>query len=119
MKTLFAHDLRMARRKSGLSQKDVSILLNAGEKELSALEGGKRLPTILQATKLSLIFNRLFPSLHAMVRETARQELFQQIPSLPSEGKKGVVDKFNRDNTLKRLEARLIDALIKREDGTA
>lgn len=119
MQSLFAHDLRIARRRSGLSQKDVSILLGTSEKEISALEGGRKLPSLLQITKLSLIFNRVFPSLYDMLGKTARHELFQQIPSLPATGKKGVVDTFNRDNTLKRIETRLIDALTKRKDGAA
>lgn len=119
MNTLFANDLRVARRNSGLSQTDVAILLDTSEKDVSAVESGKRLPTLLQITKLSLVFNKVFPSLYANVRQTARQELFQQIPSLPAEGKKGAKDTFNRENTLKRLEQRLIDILMKSGDGTA
>ena len=119
MKSLFAQDLKVARRRSGLSQKDIAILLDASEKEVSSVECGKRLPTLLQITKLSLIFNRVFPSLYEMVRKTARRELFQQTPSLPLQGKRGPVDTFNRDNTLKNLEARLADALSKPGNGAA
>ncbi|MEM1050633.1 MAG: helix-turn-helix transcriptional regulator [Pseudomonadota bacterium] len=119
MKSLFAQDLKVARRRSGLSQKDLAILLEASEKEISSVESGKRLPTLSQITKLTLIFNRVFPSLYEMLREAARHELFRQLPSLPEQGKKGAVDAFNRDNTLKALENRLADALSNPANGSA
>lgn len=117
MTTLFAHDLRTARRKSGLSQRDIATLLETNDRDVSALEAGKRLPNIPQMTKLSIIYNRTFPSLHSMIGEEARRELFQVLPSLP-EPRSGFVSKFNRDNTLKRLEKRLVDSITKR-DGAA
>ena len=115
MSSFFAHDLKVARQQSGLTQKDVAHLLNCNPKEIAAFERDDRLPTMPQLTKLALIFNRIFPSLYASLRETARQELFQQLPELP-EPQQGAMDTFKRDNTLKNLEARLVDALLKRED---
>lgn len=113
MTTLFAHDLRTARRKSGLSQRDIAILLETNERDVSGLEAGKRLPSIPQMTKLSIIYNRTFPSLHEMIGSEVRRELFQVLPSLP-EPKRGLVSKFNRDNTLRRLEKRLVETITQR-----
>ncbi|WP_299326386.1 helix-turn-helix transcriptional regulator [Parasphingopyxis sp.] len=113
MKTLFAHDLRVARRRAALTQQDISILLDTSIKDVSALEAGKRLPSIVQLTKLAIIFQRNFQSLYAMIFPTAKRELFQQLPSLP-ETRQGLVNKFTRDNTLKRLEKRLVADLTKR-----
>lgn len=115
MTTLFAHDLRIARRKSGLSQRDVSLLLEADVRELSALEAGRKLPTILQIAKLSLVYGRSFTSLYDAISSVAKRELFQMLPSLPEVKGGGAISKFNREHTLKRLEKRLVDDLTKRD----
>ena len=117
MSSFFAHDLKVARKQSGLTQKDVAHLLDCSTKEIAAFERDERLPTLPQLTKLAVIFNRIFPSLYASLRTTARQELFQQLPGL-NEPRLGAMDSFKRDNSLKSLEARLTDALLKREDET-
>lgn len=117
MSTLFAHDLRLARRKAGLSQADVALLLETNTKELSQLEAGKKLPSLPQIIKLSLIYNRSFTSLYGTIKSIAQRELFQMLPGLP-EPKGGSLTKFNREHTLKRLEKRLVDDLTKR-DGKA
>ena len=106
MTTMFAHDLRIARRKAGLSQRDLARLLETGDKEVSALENGKRLPSLSQTCKLALIYNRSFESLYKQVRKEAKHALFQQLPALP-ESNSGATKNFNRDATLKRLEERL------------
>ena len=117
MSSFFGHDLKMAREQSGLTQKDVAHLLDCNTKEIAAFERDDRLPTLPQLTKLALIFNRIFPSLYTTLRQKARQELFQQLPALPEE-RQGAMDAFKRDNALKKLEARLADALRKRGDET-
>ncbi len=115
MFTQFAHDLRTARRKSGLSQIDLSILLDVGEKEVIDIERGRREPSLKQTCKLSLIYGRSFTSLYDMVSKAAKKALFQQLPSLPAQSSKHV-SRLNRSHTLKRLEKHLADEL-KSEHG--
>ncbi len=111
MFTQFAHDLRTARRKAGLTIKDVSTLLVISDEEVSALETGEQPPSLLETCKLSLIYNRSFVSLYEEIRKIAKQELFQQMPSLPSSAGDNDIINFNRDNTFKRLHGQLIGDL--------
>ena len=117
MFTQFAHDLCAARRKAGLSFRDITTLLDLGDKDLTDLEKGQRLPTLLETCKVSLIYNRSFDSLYLAVRKTAKQDLFQQMPSLESRTKHKASN-FNRDNTLKRLHAQLIGDLTADHGGS-
>lgn len=116
MFTQFAHDLCAARRKAGLSFRDVTTLLELSDNELADLEAGQRLPTLLETCKVSLIYNRSFDSLYLAVRKTAKQDLFGQMPSLNSQIK-DTTSSFNRDNTLKRLHAQLIGDLTADNGG--
>ena len=60
MSTEFALDLRLARKKSGLTQRDCAHLLNVHASKVSALEHGKQLPTLIEICTLSLIYGRSF-----------------------------------------------------------
>lgn len=107
MFTQFAHDLCAARRKAGLSARDLSTLLEISDAEVTELEAGKRLPSLLETCKVSLIYNRSFASLYEAIRKTAKRELFQQMPSLLSSAGDDAT-KFNRDNSFSRLHGQLI-----------
>lgn len=111
MFTQFAHDLCAARRKAGLTTRDVSTLLVIGDDDVAALESGEQPPSLLETCKLSLIYNRSFVSLYEEIRTIAKQELFQQMPSLPSSIGDDDTINFNRDNTFKRLHGQLIGDL--------
>jgi len=85
-------------------------LLELSDEEVAALESGERLPSLLETCKLSLVYNRSFESLYGAIRKTAKQELFEQMPSLPSETS-NKASSFNRDNSFKRLHGQLIGDL--------
>ena len=53
MSTEFALDLRLARRKTGLTQRDIAHLLANQVTLVSELERGKRLPTDRKSTRLN------------------------------------------------------------------
>ncbi|WP_158598945.1 helix-turn-helix transcriptional regulator [Rhodophyticola porphyridii] len=106
MSTEFALDLRLARRKSGLSLRDTAHLLNVHKSTLSALETGKRLPSVEQVCQFSLIYGRSFQSLFNEVTEDAKAKLQAQLPSLPGPGPRWP-GKLQREKTLTRLSSRL------------
>ena len=75
MHTAFAQDLKVARRKSGLSQLDCGHLLDINQQRMSQLENGKSLPTIPEICSLSLIYGRSFESLFGSVFLEVRNQL--------------------------------------------
>ncbi len=117
MHTQFAQDLCVARRKAGLSTKDIAMLLELSTNDIADLERGNRPPSLLELCKISLVYNRSFESLYGEIRKTAKKELFQQMPSLSSEGG-DKASSFNRENTLKRLHGQLIDDLMSGDGGS-
>jgi len=114
MFTQFAHDLCAARRKAGLSQRDLCILLELGSQDVAALEEGVKPPTIEQMCRLSIIYNRSFTQVYQGIMQSAREALFRNLPDLPEVAKEA---NFNRDNTLKRLDRELTAALTQNHSG--
>ena len=108
MSTEFALDLRLARRKSGLTQRDVAHLLGAHQTLVSELERGRQIPTLEQIVTLSLIYGRSFESLFSALMRTARERLQQRILHMPA-GVRSYVGTFNRDASIERLARRLAD----------
>lgn len=106
MHQAFAHDLRIARKKSGLAQRDCAHLLGITQQRVSALETGSTLPTIDEICGLSLIFRRNFSSLFSDAFARARRLQRLQLSTLPND-KRGWLARFNRTNTLSRLADRL------------
>lgn len=106
MSTEFALDLRLARRKSGLTLRDTAHLLNVHPTTLSALEHGKRLPSVEQVCQLALIYGRSFQSFFNEVTNAAKEKLRSQLPSLAESGKRWL-GKVQREKSLTRLSSRL------------
>jgi transcriptional regulator with XRE-family HTH domain len=108
MSTEFALDLRLARRKAGLTQRDIAHLLGAHQTFVSELERGRRVPTLAQIVTLSLIYGRSFESLFAGLMKSARDKLRKRIVRMPR-GVRSYVGTFNRDASIERLARRLSD----------
>jgi transcriptional regulator with XRE-family HTH domain len=106
----FAQDLRLARRKAGLTQADLAHLLGTSTREISAFENGSRLPGLPQLCELSLIYGRSFEALFAELMERGKDRLRQRLPSLP-ELKRPDVSTFNRENTLRRIERQVTGSI--------
>lgn len=106
MLTDFALDLRLARRRSGLSQHEVAHLLAMDQSTLSDLERGETSPTMRQLTVLSLIYGRSFHSLFVEIAREVKPGLTSRLNTLP-ERKRPHVAMLNRDITLKRMRVRL------------
>lgn len=104
----FALDLKVARRKSGLTQQDCAHLLDVHKTKISLLEQGKVLPSVLEICTLSLLYGRSFESLFGSMLEEAQCSLKDRLATLPVSSNRWL-GRFIRQNTLNRLAARLDD----------
>jgi len=105
----FVFDLKVARKKSGLSQADCGHLINVSSHVISQLEMGKRLPTIPEICALSLVFGRSFEPLFSDVFKEVRSHLSKALETLPEAKLKNSPETFNRTNTLNALASRLLE----------
>ncbi|MEM9761636.1 MAG: helix-turn-helix transcriptional regulator [Pseudomonadota bacterium] len=108
MRTQFALDLRLARRKAGYTQDDIAHLISAHQSLVSDLEQGKLRPTLEQIVALSLIYGRSFESFFAAVMADRRRHLMARLKSLPAP-KKTTAHTFNRPSSLAKLQRRLAE----------
>ena len=104
----FIFDLKVARKKSGLSQADCGHLIGCSNHKISQLEHGDRLPTIREICALSVIYGRNFESLWAEVFRQVRADLETNLETLP-EKRGNRPEVFSRAKTLERLAQRLLD----------
>ena len=111
MTTQFGLDLRLARRRSGYTQRDCAHLLSVNQSKLSALETGRDTPTLEQICTLSLIYGRSFESLFAEIMARARTSLRARLTSMPRDTRRFSGTRF-RDRSLQKLGERLAE-----EDG--
>lgn len=109
MTTQFSLDLRLARRKAGYTQDDLSHLLSVQQSLISDLEHGKDRPSLEQIIDLSLIYGRSIESLFDMLMAERRGALADRLSDLPDLSN-ATVHTFNRDSSLQRLEERLTEA---------
>ena len=106
MSNTFALDLKVARRKSGLTQQDCAHLLDVHKAKISLLEQGKALPTVQELSTLSLLYGKSFESLFRSLIEGAQHTLKDRLATLPVVSHKWL-GRFIRQNTLNKLAARL------------
>ena len=102
----FALDLKVARRKSGLTQGDCAHLLDVHPSKISLLESGKALPGIKDICALSLVYGRSFESLFSSIVASANRQLRDRLRTMPAAPKRWLGN-FNRRNTLSAVADRL------------
>lgn len=102
----FALDLRLARRKSGLSQREVAHLLAISQPALSKLESGQNSPTVRQVTQFSLIYGRSFPALFEEIADELKPKLIKRLDALPERPRRHIAQ-FVRTRTLRLMRLRL------------
>lgn len=106
MSSQFALDLRLARKKAGYTQDDIAHLLSAHQSVVSALEHGKRHPSLTEIVELSLIYGRSFESFFEEVMADCKKRLAKRLSTLPTPGRK-TGSTFNRPASLARFKRRL------------
>ncbi|MCJ8325159.1 MAG: helix-turn-helix domain-containing protein [Rhizobiales bacterium] len=106
MEKIFALDLKVARRESGLKQQDCAYLLGISPTKMSMMETGKLVPSVREVCTLSFIYGKSFESLFDSIFDEVKVELCDRLNSLP-EGKDSELENFNRSHTLNDLFERL------------
>ena len=112
----FILDLKVARKKSGLTQDDCGHLIGGTSHKISKLERGERPPTIREICALSLVYGRSFESLFGEMFAQVRKDLSQNLETLP-EPEKRRPGGFNRSKTLEGLAERLLEESHPRNAG--
>lgn len=106
MKHEFALDLKVERKKAGLSQGDVAHLIDVHPSKVSLLEAGRSMPSLRDICALTVLYGKSFESLfYGLIKKTAgsikRQSL--RMPQAP----KRWLPSFNRKASLSGLAERL------------
>ena len=104
----FIFDLKVARKKAGLSQADCGHLIGGTNHKVSQLERGDRTPTIREICTLSLIYGRSFESLFGEMFGQVRKDLSTNLETLPGRTSNRP-EYFNRTKTLECLAQRLLE----------
>jgi transcriptional regulator with XRE-family HTH domain len=77
------HTLRIYRKRSGLSQREVSFLLGTKHKaKVSRYENGHRLPPLLTALAYATIFDVPLPKLFPILQRKVKKEIAERIIEL-------------------------------------
>lgn len=103
----FALDLKVARRKSGLTQADCAHLMGGTSSKICQLEKGIRTPALKEICTLSLIYGKSFESLFGAIFHDIRTELAENLTTMPESGENWA-GTFNRQHTLERVGKDLI-----------
>ena len=112
MHTPFHLDLKVHRRKAGLSQEDVAHLMGVHPSKVSLLEGGRAYPSLHDIAALSTVFGKSFEEFFYSFMQEARGQIATRLQSMPKAPKRWL-PAFNRRYTLDNLAERLADL----EDG--
>ena len=76
-------DLKVARKRAGLTQFDCGHLLGISHNIISRIELGKRLPTIKELMTLSLIYGQSFEDFYRKLVQRVRNDLTARLANLP------------------------------------
>lgn len=102
----YSLDLKVARRKSGLSQGDCAHLLGIDQPRLSKMEAGKSTPSIYELSILCLVFDTPASAVHDRILASLALALEERLGSMP-DCPTNWPDRFNRSNTLNILAEKL------------
>jgi transcriptional regulator with XRE-family HTH domain len=116
MPNALALDLKVLRRKSGLTQGDAAHLLGVHPSKVSLMESGKALPTLREIAALTVIYGRNFEGLFQAIVMEVHQALLDRLRTMP-EAPKRWLGTLNRQTTLNAMADRL--AVFTNEDYAA
>lgn len=109
MPTQFGLDLRLARRRAGLTQSDCAILIASHTSRISALEAGQYPPTVRELMSLSLVLSRSFEPYFQQEVDIAKRLIARNLDRLGKVAK--TLQTENRDRTINSLRAKLSDLI--------
>jgi transcriptional regulator with XRE-family HTH domain len=79
----FLFDLRIARKKSGLTQADCGHLMGVSSNIISQIELGERTPTAREICALSVIYGASFESFYSENMQLVRSVMSENLDSMP------------------------------------
>lgn len=106
MQYTYALELKVARRKAGLTQEDVAHLLGISDTRISRLENGKSNLTVHEIAALGVIYGKSFEGLFRMAFDEVIAAMPERIATLPIR-QDNWLGRFNRENTIANIVARL------------
>lgn len=109
-------DLKVARRKSGLTQADCAHLLGVHRSKISHLERGEIEPSLQEVCVLALIYDRSVENLFSSVFHDLYGDLEERLTAMPT-ARGNWVGRFNRARTLERLASQLAALVSSSRDG--
>lgn len=95
-------DLKVARRKSGLTQADCAHLLGVHRSKISHLERGEIEPSLREVCALAFIYGRSVEDLFGCVFHDLHGDLEERLAAMPT-ARGNWIGRFNRARTLERL----------------
>ena len=104
-------DLKVNRRESGLSNKDLAHLLNVDASRISKLENGHGTIAVSEMCALSLIYGKGIEGLFAEVTTNVAQKMRQRMAEMPNEPDGWKLHKQRLD-TLNALTQRLFELTL-------
>ncbi|MCP4409491.1 MAG: helix-turn-helix transcriptional regulator [Gammaproteobacteria bacterium] len=107
METRIAVDLKVFRRRSGLSQADVAHLLGVHRTQVSKFERGVREPSIEHVTILCLIYGLRLPDFCVAARPQFETVLAERLQTLPEDERN--TTETARVQTIQTLTEQLAD----------
>jgi transcriptional regulator with XRE-family HTH domain len=113
MKNEFGLDLKVQRRKSGLTQGDAAHLLSVHPSKVSLLESGKVMPSFKDICALTLVYGRSFETLFLNMWTKTARELRHRLSAMPDAPKRWLGG-FNRRTTLTEIADR-VDAITQKD----
>ena len=106
MQNEFNLDLKVSRRKAGLTQRDEAHLLDIHPSKVSLMESGKALPNIRDVAALTVIYGRSFESLFQPIVREVQLNVKEHLTNMPASPQRWLL-RFNRQHTLDTVAERL------------
>lgn len=100
-------DLKVARRESGLLQRDLAHLIDVTQSRISHLECGEGVLSVQELYKLSLIYNQPLEKLLRLTGEVLHSQLHARLKTMSGEPACDTAVAERRQDTLNRLSSRL------------
>lgn len=109
-------DLKVARRKLGLTQADCAHLLGVHRSKISHLERGEIEPSLREVCMLALIHGRSVEDIFGCVFHDLHGDMEERLTAMPA-ARGNWIGRFNRARTLERLASQLAALASSGRDG--
>ena len=85
----YRNDLRLERRERGLTCKKVALIIGKSVAQLNRYETGERLPTLITALKLQILYRSQLAGIYSRVYQRLVKDIRSREEAVRSLGKRG------------------------------